>query len=159
MAVAPGERLRQLIAYALCGFFTTVVNVVSFRLCRALFGWPLLPSNVAAWCLSVSFAFVTNRRFVFVAALGVRDARSPSREPPSKAVVRLREFVLFVLSRLFSLALDMAFVWLTVAVLAFDELAMKILSNIIVIVVNYLTGLLLVFRSGDAPWKKKNRVI
>lgn len=151
MAIAPAGRCRQLLAYALCGLLTTVVNVVSFKVCRSLLVSPLVVSNMLAWCLSVAFAFFANRRFVFTTGF---VARSSSDSLSSKGVSLLREFSLFVLSRLFSLALDMAFVWLTIAILAFDELAMKILSNCVVIVVNYLTGLLIVFRSGDGHGKK-----
>jgi putative flippase GtrA len=149
MAIAPAGRCRQLVAYALCGLLTTVVNVVSFKFCRSLFVFPLAVSNFTAWCLSVVFAFFMNRRFVFTRGVDACAAR-----PSSNGVSLLREFSLFVLSRVFSLALDMGFVWLTIAILAFDELAMKILSNCVVIVVNYLTSLLIVFRSGESHGKK-----
>lgn len=151
MAIAPAGRCGKILAYALCGLLTTVVNVVSFKLCRSLFSFPLVVSNMVAWFLSVVFAFFTNRRFVFTAGVDARAARPSSRASSTKGVSLLREFSLFVLSRLFSLALDMAFIWLTIAIFGFDELAMKILSNCIVIVVNYLTSLLIVFRRGDTP--------
>ncbi len=120
-------------AYLFWGVMTTLVNVAAFWLFRSGFDAPLLAANAAAWTLAVVFAYATNRAFVFDSrAEGLADA--------------LGEFARFVLSRLFSGGLDMALMFLGVRLLSLDELAIKVAVNVVVVIVNYVTSSLVVFR-------------
>ncbi len=122
-------------AYLFWGVMTTLVNVAAFSFFRTLLDVPLLASNAGAWTLAVAFAFATNRAFVFGSrAKGLADATG--------------EFARFVASRLFSGALDMALMFVGARILSFDELATKIAVNVVVVVVNYVTSSLVVFRRG-----------
>ena len=59
-----GRAASMLFRYILFGVLTTAVNVCVFSLLRAA-RVPLTVSVAAAWGISVAFAFVTNRSFVF----------------------------------------------------------------------------------------------
>lgn len=131
-------RIRQLAAYVFWGAATTVVNIGVYALCR-LPGIPVTVSTVIAWVASVAFAFVTNRRFVFASA--------------SSGVGIARECALFFGSRVFSGLMDVSLMFVSVNLASLPELPCKILSNAIVIVLNYFLSLFLVFRrkGGSSP--------
>jgi len=122
---------------------TTLVNIGAFALfngpVRALWGaaegsalW-LTGSNVIANVLSIAFAFFANKRFVF---------KSRSWEG---RLVR-KEAVQFALARVFAMLLDIAVVNLCALMIGMDEMIAKVLANVVVIIVNYITGKLWVFR-------------
>ena len=60
------EKYKEIITYVIFGVLTTVVNFVVFRLCEILLGERFyLLSNVIAWAVSVAFAYITNKIWVF----------------------------------------------------------------------------------------------
>ena len=95
-----------------------------------------LLANTPAWILSVLFAFVTNRIYVF---------RSVSR-----GAVILKEGVLFAAGRLFALALETALMLFGVEVLHFPSSVVKVAVAIPIAVMNYLIGKL-IFRKKTEP--------
>ena len=126
------KKYKEVILYLFFGVVTTVVNILVFQLCRAE-GINLLISNFAAWLISVLVAFVTNKLFVFGStAFGVKKL--------------MKECVLFFGARVLSLGIDMAVIFMLVDVLCVNEFISKILSNVIVIVVNYLLSKLVIFK-------------
>lgn len=127
------HQYRELISYVFFGGLTTLVNIVCYWLLATPLGWGTVPSTVVAWVLSVAFAYVTNKLFVF-------DSKSWAL-----AVVG-REAVSFFGCRAFSGALDVFFMWLFVDVLHMNDLLIKILSNIVVIVLNYVFSKLFIFK-------------
>ena len=122
-----------MLLYILFGILTTAVNILSFGLLRDVLQWQLLTANTLAWVLSVAFAFLTNKVFVF-----------RSKSFAAKSV--LRELVSFVGARLFSLAVDTAGMWLLVDVLTWNDWLAKVLMNVIVIVLNYVFSKLFIFK-------------
>ena len=80
------------------------------------------------------FAYFTNKLFVF-------------RSTDWAWRVALRELWQMVASRLFSLGLETVCLYLLVSLLHMDQMVAKLLVAVLVVVVNYLTGLL-VFKRG-----------
>ena len=140
--VALYRRHKQMILYFIFGGLTTLINIVSYALCRSVLKIPLVPADILAWLLSVLFAYVTNKRFGF-------ESRSWRRK------VILREMTSFFVARLFSLGVDVVFLYLTVTVLGWWELLMKVLANGIVIVLNYVFSKLIIFRKDTAAKQPK----
>lgn len=134
---------RELLVYGVVGVLTTIVNIGAFALLngsvRTLAGMQeqsaayLTAANVLANVLSIVFAFFANKAYVF-------ESRSWQRAQVCKEAVQ------FGLARLFSMVLDIGVVNLCVLWLHMDELIAKVLANVLVIVVNYITGKLWVFR-------------
>lgn len=56
---------KELIFYIIFGILTTIVNIAVYLCFTKLFGVNYLISNIIAWFLSVLFAYVTNRIWVF----------------------------------------------------------------------------------------------
>ena len=56
---------KELIAYVFFGVLTTIVNFITYFLFASVFGINYLISNIIAWFVSVLFAYITNRIWVF----------------------------------------------------------------------------------------------
>ncbi len=126
--------LIHISAYLFWGVATTAVNVLTYYLVRTYAMASVTVATLIAWFVSVLFAFLTNRAFVFHAQKGPF----------------LKQLVLFYGSRVFSGIVDVLLMALLVTAWRLPELLSKLGVNIIVIVLNYVMSLLLVFRSKEA---------
>ena len=126
--------LIHISSYLFWGVATTGVNVLTYYLMRTYAMASVTVATLSAWFLSVLFAFLTNRAFVFHAQKGPF----------------LKQLILFYGSRVFSGIVDVLLMALLVTVWQLPELLSKLGVNIIVIILNYVMSLLLVFRSKEA---------
>ena len=58
-------KYKEAVLYLVFGGFTTLINIVVYGLCKHVIGIDTIPANAVAWILSVAFAYVTNKIFVF----------------------------------------------------------------------------------------------
>lgn len=121
---------REIFLYILFGGMTTAVNVVSYWVFYYGIELSNTSSTAFAWFLSVIFAYITNRIWVF----------------ESKNENAVKEAFGFFLSRGLTGALDVLIMYVFVDVLLFAPMAIKIISNVVVIILNYLASKLLVFK-------------
>ncbi len=131
------EKYRDVILYLLFGGGTTLINLAVYWLCYDRAGWGNLPSVAAAWALSVAFAFATNRTMVF---------HSQARNPAAIC----REALSFFGCRLATGVLDAAVMAFAVDMMNWNGMLWKMLSNIVVIVLNYAASKLLIFRRHES---------
>lgn len=115
--------------YVVFGTLTTVVNIVVYFALEFI-GVNYIISNIIAWFLSVLFAYVTNRIWVF-------ESRSPDI---------LKEMTLFFSGRIFSGVLDTALLYLFIDILTLGNTFSKIAVEVIITILNYLLSKLLVFK-------------
>ena len=59
------KKYKAFIAYAVFGILTTIVNILTYNLCYYKAGWGNTLSNIIAWVLAVTFAYLTNKVWVF----------------------------------------------------------------------------------------------
>lgn len=118
------RKYKSYILYLIFGGFTTLISLVSYTVFTRLLHWDMQLSVVLSWVLSVLFAFVTNKLYVF-------ESRSIA-----KGLV-LKEAVFFFGGRIFSLLMEMAIMFLFVTLLQFHDLVIKVIANIFVIIANY----------------------
>ena len=123
----------DILAYLFFGGLTTVVNYVVYLPCYNLLGISATVSNVIAWVVAVAFAFLTNKPFVF------------KSHDWSKEVV-WPELVKFVGCRIGSGLLETVFLFLTVDLLLCNGNVMKLITSVLVVILNYFGSKLLVFR-------------
>lgn len=126
-------KYKELIMYIIFGVLTTLVNYASYEVSSKVLDIYYIISAVIAWMLAVLFAFVTNKLFVF-------ESRCLKPE------VVLREFVTFVSCRVVSGIMDVSLMWIMVELFKMNDSLVKLLTNFIVVVVNYLFSKLLIFR-------------
>ncbi len=154
------KKYRELIMYFIFGVGTTIISFATYYLFRWIFpdaqsvpswlSWIFnitsmfgAESNTAlpvilSWIFSVTFAFVTNRVYVF------------GSKASGFGKVAL-EAVKFYASRIFTLLVDLVIMFLLVDLTGIEnglyEFCAKVLSNVVVLVLNFVLSKLLVFRN------------
>lgn len=126
-------KYRELITYLVFGVLTTVVNYLIYLPCYNLWGLNASVSNVIAWVVAVAFAFVTNKPFVF-------------RSYDWSVKVVVPELSKFVATRIGSGALETAILFLSVDLVGMNGNVWKLLTSVLVVVLNYVGSKLLVFK-------------
>ena len=127
------RKYRELISYVFFGVLTTVVNYLVYLPCLNWLHLPASVSNCIAWVVAVAFAFVTNKPFVF------------QSHDWSKEVV-LPELSKFVATRLSSGLIETAILFVSVDLLHGNGNIWKLITQVLVIIINYVGSKLLVFR-------------
>ena len=130
------QKYRQLIFYGIFGVLTTIVNILVYALCAHALGIQTVPSTIIAWILSVLFAYVTNRKWVF-----------NSKVHDQKGI--LYEIASFFFFRLATGVLDVIIMHVFVDILHYPDVLIKVLSNILVIILNFLASKLVVFKDKN----------
>lgn len=126
-------KYKELILYVFFGGLTTLVNWAGYWLLADVFHVPYLWATAIAQILSILFAYVTNRIWVF-----------ESKAKGFSAV--FWEMVRFFGCRAASFVLDLLCMRIGVGGLHINDMVMKLLSNVIVVIVNYVFSKLIVFR-------------
>jgi len=123
----------DILAYLFFGVLTTAVNYVVYLPCYNLQGISAAASNVVAWVAAVAFAYLTNKPFVF-----------HSHDWSAGTVVP--ELTKFVGSRVASGAMETLIIFVTVDCLLWNGNVMKLVTSVLVVIINYVASKLLVFR-------------
>ena len=126
------KKYEEIINYLIVGGLTTLVSIVVYALFTKCFHINYMISNVISWIISVLFAYITNRIFVF---------KSKSRDI-------LLEIYQFFKYRIFSFLIDVLFMYILVELINVDDMISKIIVQVIVIVLNYVFSKLFVFKKS-----------
>ena len=121
---------KELIAYVFFGVLTTIVNFIPYFLFEGVFGINYLISNIIAWFVSVLFAYITNRIWVF----------------ESKDDNIIKEIFLFYGGRVFSGAIDTELMYVFISILMTGDLFAKNVVQVVVTILNYVFSKFLVFK-------------
>ena len=128
-------KYKEVINYLIFGVLTTLVSLAVYYISVFTFLNPensiqLQIANILSWIAGVTFAYFTNRKFVF----------------ESKEENKLKEGGKFVFARATTLVMDMLIMWLGVTVLHLNDKIIKLISQIVIIVSNYIFSKLFVFK-------------
>lgn len=128
-------KYKELVNYLIVGVLTTVVSLGTYYGCVFTFLDPqsavqLQAANILSWIAAVTFAYFTNRKYVF---------ESTNRN-------MMQEALKFYASRLSTLAMDMAIMFVGVTLLVLDDKIMKLVVQVVVTVANYIISKFLVFK-------------
>ena len=130
------KKYQDVLIYLFFGMLTTVVNFAIYLPCFHILNFSGASSNMIAWGCAVTFAYLTNKPFVF---------RSHDW---SRGTV-FQELIKFVGSRVASGGFETAIIFVTVDCLQWDGIVMKFATSVIVVVMNYVTSKFLVFRKEE----------
>ena len=122
----------DLITYLVFGVLTTVVNYLVYLPCYNWFGLGAAVSNAIAWVVAVAFAYLTNKPFVF-------------RSHDWSMKVVLPELGKFLACRVGSGLLETGILLVTVDVMHWNGNVMKLITSVLVVLLNYVGSKLLVF--------------
>jgi putative flippase GtrA len=123
----------DILSYLFFGGLTTVVNYLVYLPCYNLFSLSAAVSNAIAWAVAVAFAYLTNKPFVF-----------RSHDWSMKTVVP--ELTKFVTCRIGSGLLETGILFLCVDLLAWNGNVWKLITSVLVVILNYIASKLLVFK-------------
>ena len=127
------QKYYDILVYLVFGVLTTLVNYIVYLPCYNLLNLSATVSNVIAWAIAVAFAYLTNKPFVF-------------RSHDWSARTVIPELSNFVGSRIVSGALETGIIFLTVDCLLWNGNVMKLVTSVIVVILNYVASKLVVFR-------------
>ncbi|MGG2063548.1 GtrA family protein [Bacillus sp. S14(2024)] len=128
---------KEFINYVIFGVLTTLVNIVCYALLTKVFQIDYKWATTIAWIVSVLFAFVTNKLYVF-------------QSKPKSAASILKEFISFMFFRGLSYVLDIASMIVLVEWLGWNDLIAKVIANGIVIIVNYFASKYIIFQTNHS---------
>lgn len=131
-------KYQEIINYLIFGILTTLVSLATYYLLVLTILNPNKPielqiANIISWITCVTFAYITNRKYVF----------------KSNNQNILKEMFKFYSSRLTTLLIDMLFMYLFVTKLQFNDKIIKIIVQILIIIINYLLSKILVFKQKN----------
>ncbi|WP_391557557.1 GtrA family protein [Robertmurraya sp.] len=133
--------LVKKIRYLIVGSITTIVNLISYWLAVNIFLFDYRTGTAIAWLLAVLFAYYANKKYVF--------------ESKNKNITKvLKEISLFFLLRFFSFLIDLVAMMVLVSGLNNDDFTAKLLSNVLVLIVNYIFSNNIVFRKESTEMVK-----
>ena len=130
------KKYKQQINYLIFGGLTTLINIVTYIVFYDILALSNLFSNMMAWIFSVLFAYVTNKLWVFESKTNGFSAL-------------LKELSSFVGCRLATGVLDIVIMYVGVDILLLSGTLMKLFSNVIVIILNYVLSKILIFSKSN----------
>lgn len=126
------EKHRDIVSYLFFGVLTTVVNYAVYLPCYNLLSLSAVASNMISWIVAVVFAYLTNKPFVF-----------KSHDWSLKTVGS--ELMKFLSCRIASGVMETAILFVAVDVFQWNGNVWKLITNVLVVVINYLASKLVVF--------------
>lgn len=123
----------ELVSYLFVGVATTLVNYIVYYLATRMLHLGTMPGTWVAWVAAVLFGYCANKAFVF-------------KTHCANTLELVREAASFFAMRLVSLGMESVLMFLTVEVLHFNDLVMKLLVNILVIIANYVFSKMVIFK-------------
>lgn len=129
------DKYKEIVNYLIVGGLTTIVSLAVYYACVLSILNPdepvqLQAANVISWIAAVTFAYFTNRKYVF---------KSTNEN-------LMKEAVTFFESRFTTLLLDMACMYFTVTVGGLNDKIAKLIVQVIIIVANYVLSKFVVFK-------------
>lgn len=127
------EKYWEIFSYLVFGVMTTVVNYLVYLPLYNLLGMSASLSNAIAWVAAVAFAYLTNKPFVF-----------RSHDWSVKTVIP--ELTKFVTCRVGSGLSETLILLVTVDILGWNGNIWKLVTSVLVVVLNYVSSKLVVFK-------------
>lgn len=128
-------KYKEIINYLIFGILTTIVSLLTYYILVFTILNPnnaieLQIANIISWITCVTFAYITNRKYVF----------------NSKDKKITKEIIKFYSSRLTTLFIDMMIMYIFVTKLQFNDKIIKVIVQILIIILNYILSKILVFK-------------
>ena len=120
---------KEIINYLICGFFTFMVSMIIYTFFSEILKINVLVSNVVTWIIAVYFAFAINKKFVFESNKKVTG-----------------ELIQFYGGRIVTLFAEQAILYIFIIRLSFDNLIIKLIAQVVIIILNYIISKFIVFK-------------
>ncbi len=126
------EKYKEIILYLFFGGLTFLVSMASYIFFLRVFHDNALIANVFSWIFAVTFAYVTNRIWVF-----------HSQNHGVKAITK--EIISFFGGRVATLLLEEAILFVGINMMGMNNIVVKVIAQIVVVIGNYVISKIFVF--------------
>lgn len=137
---------KEIILYVIFGVLTTIVNLIAYYLFSNIININYLISNAIAWIISVVFAYITNKFFVFNSSYINKD-------------VIIEEFIKFMNCRLISGLSEVVLLFLFVDLLLMNNIVAKLIIGVLVALINFIFSKVFIFKGVDELRSEVNKAI
>lgn len=137
---------KETISYTIFGVLTTIVNLIAYYLFSNIININYLISNTIAWIISVVFAYITNKFFVFNSSYINKD-------------VIIEEFIKFMNCRLISGLSEVVLLFLFVDLLLMNDIVAKLIIGVLVALINFIFSKVFIFKGVDELRSEVNKAI
>lgn len=129
-------KYKEIFDYLFFGGLVTIVNFISYYIPANIIGVDKIVSNLIAFIISVIFAYVVNKEYVFETKWeGIQNV--------------FKEFSSFVISRIGTgLLCDILIFAFMINILNINDVISKIFTQILVVILNYIIGKWFVFKQN-----------
>ena len=129
------NKYKSVLLYLIFGVLTTLISISTFILFNMKFNEHI--SNILSWIISVLFAFIVNKLFVFF-------------NTEHKLSDIIRQMLLFFGGRILTLLTEEVIIFVFITKLSYNSAIVKTAAQIVLIILNY-------FLSKKALLKKSER--
>lgn len=127
------RKYKEMLLYLFFGGLSFIVSIATYALFNVEMGINELIANILSWIITVMFAFLTNRVWVF-------------QSPTEGVNAFIRQMMVFYSGRVITLVIEEVILLVFITLLGFNSMAVKIVAQVIVILLNYVISKLVVFR-------------
>lgn len=125
-------KYKEMLLYLFFGGLSFVVSIATYALFNVSFGINELIANILSWIITVMFAFLTNRIWVF-------------NSPTNGLEEFIKQMVAFYGGRVVTLVVEEVILLVFITLLHFQSMLVKVVAQVIVIVLNYVISKLVIF--------------
>ena len=137
---------KEIILYVIFGILTTIINLTAYYLFSNIININYLISNAIAWIISVVFAYITNKFFVFNSSYINKD-------------VIIEEFIKFMNCRLISGLSEVVLLFLFVDLFLMNDIVAKLIIGVLVALINFIFSKVFIFKGVDELRSEVNKAI
>lgn len=130
------KKYKELLLYLFFGGLSFIVSIATYALFNVGMNINELIANVLSWIITVMFAFLTNRVWVFQSTTnGVAEF--------------VKQMLVFYSGRVITLVVEEVILLVFIIWLGFNSMLIKVIAQVIVILLNYVISKLVVFRKKE----------
>jgi len=127
------DKYKEFILYVVFGGMATIVSIISFNYFANILLIKELIANIFSWVVTVAFAYVTNKLYVFkTKAKDLKDL--------------FREIISFFSARLLTLLIEEVILYVGIDYLHIDNMLVKLAAQVLVVLGNYVLSKLFIFK-------------
>ena len=126
------KKNEEIINYLITGAIGVAISISVYWICRKLH-LDIVVSNVISWIIAVICMYILNKLFVF-------------KTKCKNSISAFKEFIFFILARVFTLVVETLILWIGANILKINDIIVKIIAQIVIIILNYLLSKLWIFK-------------
>lgn len=130
------KKYKEMLLYLFFGGLSFIVSIATYALFNVGMNINELIANVLSWIITVMFAFLTNRVWVF-------------QSPTNGVAEFVKQMLVFYSGRVITLVVEEVILLVFITWLGFNSMLIKVIAQVIVILLNYVISKLVVFRKKE----------